>query len=111
MSSAWHLPGYPSAPQTYHLYGDLANRPPPGASNRGKSFWATDTLAGYISDGIEWFGPFGGGSGTVTSITAGDGLTGGTITNTGTIAVNYSTVANNVANFVDTILANQIFGG
>ena len=37
------------------------------------------------------------GSGTVTSIIAGTGLTGGTITTTGTIAVSYGTAANTAA--------------
>lgn len=43
-----------------------------------------------------WGSGGGGGSGTVTSITAGTGLTGGTITTTGTIAVDVGTSANKV---------------
>jgi hypothetical protein len=41
--------------------------------------------------GLEWVAG-GGGSGTVTSITAGTGLSGGTITNTGTVSLNAACV-------------------
>lgn len=40
--------------------------------------------------GVEWIDAPSGGSGTVTSIVAGTGLTGGTITSSGTIAVDYA---------------------
>jgi hypothetical protein len=48
----------------------------------------------------------GGGSGTVTSITAGTGLTGGTITTSGTIAVDFGTTADTVCEGNDSRLSN-----
>ena len=52
--------------------------------------------------------PGGGGSGTVTSITAGTGLTGGTITTTGTIAVSYGTTAETATQGNDTRVVNAV---
>lgn len=51
------------------------------SAGAGAAFVAADTLTWYTVAGA------GGGSGTVTSIVAGSGLTGGTITTTGTIAL------------------------
>ena len=56
---------------------------------------ATPSSAGQaiVWNGTRWtFGTAGGGSGTVTSITAGTGLTGGTITASGTIALSQETL-------------------
>lgn len=55
---------------------------------------ATPSSAGQaiVWNGTKWtFGTAGGGGGTVTSITAGTGLTGGTITASGTIALSQET--------------------
>ena len=55
---------------------------------------ATPSSAGQaiVWNGTRWtFGTAGGGGGTVTSITAGTGLTGGTITSSGTIALSQET--------------------
>ena len=46
--------------------------------------------------------PLGAGTGSVTSITAGTGLTGGTITSSGTIAVDTTTIQTRVADISDT---------
>jgi hypothetical protein len=50
----------------------------------------------------------GGGSGTVTSITAGTGLTGGTITTSGTVAVSYGTTASTAVQGNDTRVVNAV---
>lgn len=75
------------------------NATPAGSSGNSKGeFWydtSTSTLKVY--DGTTWVstGGGGGGSGTVTSIVAGTGLTGGTITTSGTIALDTSGVTAN----------------
>jgi len=72
------------------------NASPAGsAGNSVGEFWYdTGASALKIWDGSVWVatGGGGGGSGTVTSITAGSGLTGGTITTTGTISLDTNSV-------------------
>jgi len=58
------------------------------------SAWAPATLSG-------------GGGGTVTSVTAGDGLLGGTITASGTIDVNFGTAGNTVCQGNDSRLSDS----
>lgn len=60
--------------------------------NDGEPGWATDAHALYVGQGGVNYA-VGGGSGTVTSITAGAGLTGGTITVSGTIAVSFGSTS------------------
>ena len=77
---------------TIQLYYSTTASAVPSASNL-----ANGELAINITDGklfykdnlgvVQQFSGGGGGSGTVTSITAGTGLTGGTITTSGTIAL------------------------
>lgn len=66
------------------------------------------TTAGQV---LEWNGtawaPAAGGAGTVTSITAGTGLTGGTITDSGTIAVSYGSTAGTAAQGNDARLSDE----
>ena len=50
------------------------------------------TVDSLCSTGLKWAAAGGGGSGTVTDVTAGAGLTGGTITTTGTIALDTTAV-------------------
>jgi len=57
------------------------------------SAWAPATLSG-------------GGGGTVTSVTAGTGLTGGTITGTGTIAADFGTTSGTICQGDDSRLSN-----
>ena len=57
------------------------------------SVWAPATLSG-------------GGGGTVTSVTAGDGLLGGTITGTGTIDANFGTAGNTICEGNDSRLSD-----
>jgi hypothetical protein len=57
------------------------------------SVWAPATLSG-------------GGGGTVTSVTAGDGLLGGTITGTGTIDCNFGTAGNTICEGDDSRLSD-----
>lgn len=75
------------------------NVSPAGSSGNSKGeFWYdTSTSTLKIYDGTTWVsaGGGGGGSGTVTSISAGTGLTGGTITTSGTIALDTSGVTAN----------------
>ncbi|MGZ3771824.1 MAG: beta strand repeat-containing protein, partial [Bdellovibrio sp.] len=61
----------------------------PVTANTGDLFVATDTQKIYRFNGASWdlISSSGGSGGTVTSITAGTGLTGGTITNSGTIGL------------------------
>ena len=61
----------------------------------GEWGFETDTGKAKIGNGsTNWTGlSYFGGSGTVTSITAGTGLSGGTITSTGTIAINTAVTA------------------
>jgi hypothetical protein len=66
-----------------------------GGSNRG---YYLDISAGENSVGTNLVSAGGGGSGTVTSITAASPLTGGTITSSGTIGINASST--NTANYV-----------
>ena len=57
-----------------------------------------------VANELVW-GAGGGGGGGVTSITAGTGLTGGTITTTGTIAANFGTTAGTICEGNDARLA------
>ena len=50
------------------------------------------TACSACTEGVTWAAAGGGGSGTVTSITAGTGLTGGTITDTGTVGLDTACV-------------------
>jgi hypothetical protein len=72
------------------------NATPAGSSgNSAGEFWYdTSASALKIWTGSAWVttGGGGGGSGTVTSVTAGTGLSGGTITTTGTISLNAACV-------------------
>ena len=63
---------------------------------------------------LEWSGAVwapatlsGGGGGTVTSVTAGDGLLGGTITGTGTIDCNFGTAGNTICEGNDSRLSDS----
>ena len=56
--------------------------------------------------GPQGAGGGGGGSGTVTSVTAGDGLLGGTITTSGTIDINFGTAGNTVCEGNDARLSD-----
>ena len=60
------------------------------------AFDSANTRTMWYHNGIQWvqFGSGGGGSGTVTSITAGYGLNGGTITNAGTVSVDTTRIVN-----------------
>ncbi|WP_157684740.1 beta strand repeat-containing protein [Bdellovibrio bacteriovorus] len=62
-----------------------------GTPGAGKVLTASDA-----NGNATWVTPTAGGSGTVTSVAAGTGLTGGTITTTGTLAVNVGTGANQI---------------
>jgi hypothetical protein len=71
--------------------GDLSgNYPGPTVAKiQGKAISATTPISGQalVYNGTEWAPATASGSGTVTSVTAGGGLTGGTITASGTIAL------------------------
>lgn len=69
----------------------------------GQIFMNTTTGIPEYWNGSAWI-PFG--SGTLTSITAGTGLSGGTITTTGTIAVIFGTTAGTVAQGNDSRILN-----
>ncbi len=66
---------------------------------RGRSVASTAPTSGQVLawNGTNWAPANAAGSGTVTSITAGTGLSGGTITTSGTIAVDFGTTAGTVA--------------
>jgi hypothetical protein len=70
----------------------------PSAGTTGRIYVATDTKKIYRDNGTTWviMASADGSGGTVKSITAGTGLTGGTITSTGTIAVDVGTTANKI---------------
>jgi hypothetical protein len=68
----------PTTPTNGQLWSDTSVTPP--------------VLKVWNSAGSAWVAAGGGGSGSVTSITAGAGLTGGTITTTGTIALDTTAV-------------------
>jgi len=57
-------------------------------------------------NGTNWAPAAGGGAGTVTSVTAGTGLSGGTITGSGTISVDYGTTTGTSAQGNDARLSN-----
>jgi hypothetical protein len=61
--------------------GGSVNAPATVAAGATSTFWVAEPLSWYTSALV------GGGTGTVTSIVAGTGLSGGTITTTGTIAL------------------------
>ena len=86
------------------------NATPAGsAGNSVGEFWYdTGASALKIWDGTTWQSTGGGGSGTVTSITAGTGLTGGTITDSGTIALDTSGVSAN--SYTNTSLTVDAYG-
>ena len=67
--------------------GNTAGRPPAGTD--GRMYVDTQAQIIYRDNGLTWInvGSANGLGGTVTSITAGTGLTGGTITNSGTIGL------------------------
>jgi len=66
---------------------------------------AVDSTGIKFSDGTtQTTAASGGGSGTVTSITAGTGLTGGTITTSGTVAADFGTTTGKVAEGGTTVL-------
>ena len=66
---------------------------------------AVDSTGIKFSDGTtQTTAASGGGSGTVTSITAGTGLTGGTITTSGTVAADFGTTAGKVTEGGTTVL-------
>lgn len=82
----------------YALYADKAGE---ASKVGGAEISATAPTNGqaliYNSTSTKWEPTtLGGGTGTVTSITAGTGLTGGTISTNGTIAVNVGTAANQI---------------
>ena len=72
------------------IYVNGRNQTLSGSANGDVPTWDAATSAWVPQAG-------GGGSGTVTSITAGTGLTGGTITTSGTIAADFGTVSGKVA--------------
>ena len=89
----------PSGPVGGDLAGSLPNPTVDGL--RGRSVAATAPTDGQFlrwNDALSQWEPASvtGGSGTVTSITAGTGLTGGTITTSGTIAASFGTSAGTV---------------
>ena len=65
---------------------------------------AVDSTGIKFSDGTTQTTAASGGSGTVTSITAGTGLTGGTITTSGTVAADFGTTAGKVTEGGTTVL-------
>jgi hypothetical protein len=87
--------GYCSGTAYNWLTGDtnLAIKPGAGIIDcAGSCGTAGQVLMSNGSNAICWGTAGGGGSGTVTSITAGTGLTGGTITNSGTVALDTACV-------------------
>ena len=66
----------------------------------------TKVLTLDTNNNIKLTGSFGGGGGTVTSIASGDGLSGGPITNTGTLTVDSTVVRTSGA---QTIGGNKTF--
>lgn len=75
----------------YMGYGTHAARPatPNVASGCLAIYYETDTTSTFGWNGSAWVTLGGGGSGSVTSITAGTGLSGGVITSTGTFTANW----------------------
>ena len=73
---------------------------------RGRSVASTAPTSGQVLawDGTNWAPANSAGGGTVTSITAGTGLTGGTITTSGTIAVDFGTTTGKVTEGGTTVL-------
>ena len=70
----------------------------PAAGTAGRVYFATDTQKIFIDTGSAWIvmAQGAGGAGSVTSVTAGTGLTGGTITSSGTINVNVGNGPNQI---------------
>ncbi len=73
----------------------FTNAAPPAAPQAGDVWFNSDSNQVLYYDGSSTL-PIGGGSGTVTSVTAGSGLSGGTITGTGTIAIAAGGVADSM---------------
>lgn len=102
--------GWPSTLAGYHITDAVVNaggtpsiqtgldtaKGQPGVN--GRLFVASDTLKIYTDNGSAWtvLASSTGAGGTVTSVTAGNGLLGGTITSSGTLSVNTGVGANQI---------------
>lgn len=90
--------------------GTTAQRP---TNVAGVTRWNTDSSALEYSDGSSWFkigASAGGGSGTVTSVGTGYGLSGGTITTTGTILVDSASLSSYYLRRKDSLTSSNLFG-
>jgi len=94
-----------------HLFqkGTTAQRP---TNVAGVTRWNTDSSALEYADGSSWFtiGTSAGGSGTVTSVGTGYGLSGGTITTTGTILVDSASLSNYYLRRKDSLTSSNLLG-
>lgn len=89
--------------------GTTAQRP---TNVAGTMRWNTDSSALEYADGSSWFtiGTSAGGSGTVTSVGTGYGLSGGTITTTGTILVDSASLSNYYLRRKDSLTSSNLLG-
>ena len=90
--------------------GTTAQRP---TNVAGVTRWNTDSSALEYADGSSWFtigASAGGGSGTVTSVGTGYGLSGGTITTTGTILVDSASLSSYYLRRKDSLTASNLLG-
>lgn len=98
-----------------HAWSDITSGVPATFTPAAHTHALADIQQGGATSGqvLEWSGTAwapatlsGGGGGTVTSVTAGDGLLGGTITGSGTIDCNFGTAGNTVCEGNDSRLSD-----